>query len=239
MAVETDLSSLARCLAEPARAAMCVELLGGQALSAGELARVGGTAPSTASEHLSLLRAAGLVSVVPQGRHRYYRLANEEAAELVEFLTARTAPRSARTLSEDRRRARLRASRTCYDHLAGVLAVEMAHALVGAGAIGDDAGTLHATERTRSYFLEREIDINVPAGSRRPLVRSCLDWTERRSHIAGHLGAALLGHLLANGSIVRQSGTRAVALTGPGKAYLHETLGLTMADEGLRSAQAG
>ncbi len=226
-----DLASLSRLLGEPARAEMCVALVGGQALSAGELARAGGVAPSTASEHLSLLVAGGLLSVVTQGRHRYYRLAGPEVGDLVEYLASRTAPLPARGLSEDRRRAQLRVARTCYDHLAGVVAVSLAEALVAAAALTDDDGALHPTPTTETFFAERGIDLGATNGNKRPLVRSCLDWTERRPHVAGRVGAALLQHLLGSGAIARRPGTRAVQLNRAGKSYLSEAFGLVIAGE--------
>jgi DNA-binding transcriptional ArsR family regulator len=231
MSISADLSSLSRLLAEPARAEMCVALLRSQALSAGELARAAGVAPSTASEHLSVLVAGGLLSVVAQGRHRYYRLAGAEVADMVEYLSSRTAPLPVRTLSEDRRRAQLRVVRTCYDHLAGVVAVSLAEAFVGAGALADDNGALHPTPSTEEFFAERGIDVGLMKGSKRPLVRSCLDWTERRPHVAGRVGAALLEHLVDNGAITRWPGTRAVRLNGDADTYLSRTFGIEIAEK--------
>jgi DNA-binding transcriptional ArsR family regulator len=229
MPIDVDLSSLSRLLGEPARAEMCVALLGGQALSAGELARTAGVAPSTASEHLSLLVGGGLLSVVTQGRHRYYRLEDPEVGELVEYLSSRTAPMPVRTLSEDRRRAQLRVARTCYDHLAGVVAVSLADAFVDAAALIDDHGDLHPTPSAEEFFAQRGVDLAATKGSKRPLVRSCLDWTERRPHVAGRLGAALLKHLLDNGGVTRRSGTRAVRLNPAGNAYLSDAFGIDFA----------
>jgi DNA-binding transcriptional ArsR family regulator len=231
VAIAADVSSLSRLLGEPARAEMCVALLGGQALSAGELARVAGVAASTASEHLSLLLAAGLLSVMTQGRHRYYRLAGPEVAELVEYLTSSTAPLPVRSLSEDRRRAQLRAARTCYDHLAGVVAVSLTEVFVGADALADDHGTLHPTPTTEPFFAERGIELVATNGNKRPLVRSCLDWTERRPHVAGRLGAALLQHLLDTGAFARTPGTRAVRMNGAANAYLSDVFGIDIADK--------
>jgi DNA-binding transcriptional ArsR family regulator len=231
MPMGTDLSSLSRLLGEPARAEMCVALLGGQALSAGELARAAGVAPSTASEHLSLLVEGGLLAAITQGRHRYYRLAGPEVGELVEYLSSRTAPLPARSLSEDRRRAQLRVARTCYDHLAGVVAVSLAEVIVGAGALADDDGAFHPTPSTEEFFAERGIGLEATNGNRRPLVRSCLDWTERRPHVAGRLGAALLQHLLDKRAISGRPGTRAVRLNSAGSTYLSDAFGLDVPEE--------
>jgi DNA-binding transcriptional ArsR family regulator len=223
-----DRIGLARLLAEPARAEICAALLGGEALSAGELARSSGIAPSTTSEHLSRMASAGLVTVVPQGRHRYYRLASPEVAELVEYLVSGAAPRRVRSLSEERRQAHLKVARTCYDHLAGVVAVQLAEALVDAGAVGNDEGALHATEYTVSFLADRGVNLTEARERRRPLVRGCLDWTERRPHLAGRSGAAILQHLLDTGAMRRKNGTRAVHLTETGMSYLEETFGLVL-----------
>lgn len=163
------------------------------------------------------------MAVVTQGRHRYYRLSGPEVGDLVEYLASRTAPLPARSLSEDRRRAQLRVARTCYDHLAGVVAVSLAEAFVGAAALTDDDGVFHPTPSTETFFAERGVDLVTKKANKRPLVRSCLDWTERRPHVAGRLGAALLQHLLDSGAISRRPGTRAVRLNPEGNAYLSDT----------------
>lgn len=228
MGEELDRYALVRLLAEPARAEICAALLGGEALSAGGLARASGIAPSTASEHLSRMVSAGIVSAVRQGRHRYFRLANLEVAELVEYLASGAAPRPVHSLSQERREAHLKIARTCYDHLAGVVAVELADALVDAGVVGNDEGVLHATSHTESFLVHLGVDVPNPPNSRRPLVRSCLDWTERRPHLAGRAGAALLQHLLDIGAVNRRKGTRALRLSDSGKAYVTEAFGLAL-----------
>ena len=171
MPIDADLSSLSRLLGEPARAEMCVALLGGQALSAGSWPGPWESPRSTASEHLSLLVAGGLLSVVTQGRHRYYRLEDPEVGELVEYLSSRTAPMPVRSLSEDRRRAQLRVARTCYDHLAGVVAVSLAEAFVNAAGLIDDHGDLYPTPSTEEFFAHRGVDLAAKKGNKRPLVR--------------------------------------------------------------------
>jgi hypothetical protein len=122
-------------------------------------------------------------------------------------------------------------ARTCYDHLAGVVAVQIAEALVDAGAVGNDEGALHATENTVSFLADRGVNLTGARESRRPLVRGCLDWTERRPHLAGRSGAAILQHLLDTGAMRRKNGTRAVHLTESGMLYLEETFGLVLRRE--------
>jgi hypothetical protein len=170
--------------------------------------------------------SGGLVAVASQGRHRYYRLSNVEVAELVERLVNPIDPRPVRSLSEERRRHHLRLARTCYDHLAGAVAVSLAEALVDMQVLANDADALHPTERTRSFFAKLGIDLTNQRGSRRPVVRSCLDWTERRPHVAGRLGTALLDHLIATRAVTRQPGTRVVKITARGRTYLTETFGI-------------
>jgi DNA-binding transcriptional ArsR family regulator len=228
MPLDSDVATLARLIAEPARAEMCLALLGGEALTAGELARIAGVAPSTAAEHLARLVAGGLLAVTPQGRHRYFRLADRQAGELLEYLCTLAPPRPVRSLGEDRRRHHLRAARTCYDHLAGALGVAFADSLVDQGVLVDDHGSLHPTPLTSEFFGERGVALPVAAGTRRPLVRSCLDWTERRRHLAGALGAALLDHLLSVGALSRRRETRAVAVGEAGASYLAGTWGVTV-----------
>jgi hypothetical protein len=206
---------------------MCAALLGGDALSAGELARAAAVAPSTATGHLAQMVSGGRVSVASQGRHRYYRLANAEVAELVERLVNPINPRPVRSLSEERRRHHLRLARTCYDHLAGAVAVHLAEALVDMRVLVNDADTFYPTGRTQSFFAELGIDLTSSHASRRPLVRSCLDWTERRPHLAGRLGAALLDHLVSAHAVTRQPGARAVKITAQGRIYLTETFGIS------------
>jgi DNA-binding transcriptional ArsR family regulator len=216
-------SSVVQLLAEPTRASMCAALLGGEALTAGELARAAGVAPSTATGHLTRMTSGGMISVAQQGRHRYYRLAGTEIAELVEHLVSPADPAPVRSLHDQRRQTHLRLARTCYDHLAGAIAVHLANALVDMQVLANDADTFHPTDRTQAFFADLGIDLTGQQASRRPLVRSCLDWTERRPHLAGRLGAALLDHLVSEHAITRQRGTRAIKITNRGRDYLTET----------------
>src|SRR3954471_20746192 len=183
-------------LAEPTRAAMCLALLDGRAWTATELARAAGVAPSTASEHLDRLIEAGLLAQERQGRHRYVRLAGPEMAGVVEDLAAlvarpataaRAAPTSLRSVRASRR---LAAARTCYDHLAGGLGVGLLDAFVAAGHLSTRDG-LAVTGRGRAWFTAFVGPAPFAARSGRPLVRPCLDWTERRHHLGGALGASV------------------------------------------------
>lgn len=227
-----SLARFAGVLADRSRAAMCLALLDGRAWTAGELARYVGVARSTASEHLNVLVSAGLLAEERQGRHRYLRLADAGAAQLVEDLAAAVGkpsqPSSMRTV---RSAGHLAAGRTCYDHLAGTLGVALFEALVARGLVGISDG-LVLTAAGRSWFTDLAgAEALNPVGSR-PLLRTCLDWTERRPHLGGALAAVLCHQLLDRAWITRGTPPRAVAVTAAGSRALTDLLGLD--DVGLR-----
>jgi DNA-binding transcriptional ArsR family regulator len=219
-----DLAGPARLLADRTRASFCLALLDGRAWTAAELARHAGVAASTATEHLNLMVVGGLLAEERQGRHRYVRLAGPQAAELIENL-AEFAPQSKAdpgSLSVVTRNKALARARTCYDHLAGALGVAITEAMTRRGLLDWEHG-LALTGDGEGWFAD--LGIKVQAGTRRPLVRPCLDWTERRPHLAGAAGAALCGHAFDSGWITRIGTGRAVALTGAGRAVLERHLG--------------
>ncbi|MFG3254373.1 ArsR/SmtB family transcription factor [Streptomyces sp. NPDC048172] len=222
-----DLAAVASLLADRTRATFCMALLDGRAWTATELARAAGVAAPTATGHLNLLVKGGLLSEVRQGRHRYVRLADPRVAEVIENLAA-LGPRREdvppRSLSAASRNKALARARTCYDHLAGTVGVAVTDAMTGRGLL-DWAGGLRLTGDGAAWL--DALGVALPASSRRPAVRACLDWTERRPHLAGAVGAALCGHAFDAGWITRIGTTRAVALTDAGRAALHEHLGLT------------
>lgn len=226
------LAALAALLADPTRAAFCSALLDGRAWTAGELARHARVAPSTASEHLSRLVAGGLLAEERQGRHRYVRLATPAVATLLEDLTsfAESGGRGTaapRTLGEATRLSAEARARTCYDHLAGRLGVAVADALLARGLVADEAG-LAVTERGRDWLAAQAIELPPRTGRRggRPVVRSCLDWTERRSHLGGALGAALCRTALDRAWVERIGSGRALRVTPDGGRALRELLGV-------------
>ena len=223
-AATPDLAGLARLIADRTRASFCLALLDGRAWTAAELARHAGVAASTATGHLNLMVAGGLLAQERQGRHRYVRLASTEAADLIEnlaeFAPQPTAP--PRSLSVATRDKALARARTCYDHLAGALGVAITEAMTRRGLLDWEHG-LALTGAGEGWFADLGIKVQ-PAG-RRPLVRPCLDWTERRPHLAGAAGAALCGHALENGWITGIGSGRAVTLTGAGRTALERDLG--------------
>ncbi|MFD7709046.1 ArsR/SmtB family transcription factor [Streptomyces sp. NPDC059785] len=223
------LARLAGLVADGTRAAFLLALLDGRAWTAGELARHAGVAASTASEHLGKLVEAGLLAEERQGRHRYVRLADPRTAQLVEDLAAQVAPGGAerpRTLRETTAGSALARGRTCYDHLAGRLGIAVTDALTARGLLRQDTG-FALTDAGLDWFATA--GIGLARTGRRPLARACLDWTERRPHLAGVAGAALCRHALDAGWCVRIGSERAVKVTGLGERTLAELLGIEAA----------
>ncbi|MFD8390082.1 ArsR/SmtB family transcription factor [Streptomyces sp. NPDC059680] len=222
------LAALAALIAHETRAACLLALLDGRAWTAGELARHAGVAASTLSEHLDKLVAGGLLAEERQGRHRYVRLADARAAELVEDLAARLPPaavrHSPRTLRESSAGSAMARGRTCYDHLAGRLGIAVTDALTLRGLLRQDTG-FALTDTGVDWF--RAAGIALEVSGRRPLARACLDWTERRPHLAGVAGAALCRHALDAGWCVRIGSQRAVKVTPSGERELASLLGIS------------
>jgi DNA-binding MarR family transcriptional regulator len=203
-------------------------LLDGSACPAGELARRAGVAPSTGSGHLSRLRAGGLVSCDSNGRERRYRLASAEVAEALEAL-ARVAPTTEiRSLRSANHNAAMRVARTCYDHLAGQLGVQLTEALVGHGALVTGADGFELTATGEELLKRLGVDVEGARARRRPFTRACLDWSERRPHLAGALGAALANAVVANGWVLRRPRDRALTVTPAGARALQREVGLDL-----------
>lgn len=226
MAAGPDVSRILAVIAEPSRAAMLASLLGATMLPAGELARCAGVTAQTASGHLLRLLEAGIVAVEVQGRHRYYRLASEQAATAVEALLALAPPPRVRSLRESELLHRLRKARTCYDHLAGELGVALEEALRGSGAIIRRDRDYTLTAAGEGMLAAINIDGETLRCSRRVLARACLDWSERRHHVAGALGAALLSSMIELGWLRRVPGGRALQVTPTGRDGLLTVFGV-------------
>jgi DNA-binding transcriptional ArsR family regulator len=221
-------AEIAALAGDPGRASMLNGLMDGRALTATELARLAGITAQTASSHLTKMTEAGLLLVEKQGRHRYHRLASPAVAQMIESIMRIAAPEAGvRQLRTGPRDMALRAGRTCYDHLAGHLGVSITDALIDAGHIelGLDAGEV--TDSGLALFDRAGVDIKAAAAKRgRILCRPCLDWSERRPHLAGAIGAALCAHCFNHGWIRRIEGTRAVSVTPNGHRQLRETFGV-------------
>ncbi|SDD65816.1 transcriptional regulator, ArsR family [Variovorax sp. CF079] len=223
---DTHLARLAGAIAEPARARMLCCLLDGHARTATELAAVGEVAASTASAHLARLKEQRLVESVAQGKHRYFRLAGSEVAAVLEgLLVVAGAPRSE---FQPTAPSRLRAARTCYDHMAGTAGVALHDRLHA-------QGWLQATAEGGAYELTAEgamaleslgLDIESARSSRRRFACACLDWSERRPHLGGALGAAWLQLSLRRGWVRQELDGRALALTPKAKREMPELFGL-------------
>jgi DNA-binding transcriptional ArsR family regulator len=204
---------------------MVIELLGGEALPVAALARAAGVAASTASGHVARLEQAGLVTVRVAGRERLVALAGHEVAEAVEALTLLGGEQEVRSLRAADRLAAERAARSCYDHLAGRLGVGVCEGLCAAGVL--ERGSLALRDPVP---LERlGVDVDAARAGRRALTRTCLDWSERRPHLAGALGAALLRTLLERGWVARRPVGRALRVTPAGHEGLERELGLDAA----------
>jgi len=227
------IAKVATLVGDPARAAMLAALMDGRALTATELSGVAGIAPQTASGHLGRLTQAGLLSVERQGRHRYHRLSSPEVARMLEGImqiAVLTANPRAKPPAPEPRDLALRNARTCYDHIAGRLGVEMAGAMQQHGYVefGEDGGAV--TERGTAFLrrLGLALEIGVQHGRGRAFCRPCLDWSERRHHLAGRLGAALLDHCLASGWVRRIKHSRALAITPKGQIAFRKSFGISV-----------
>jgi len=220
---DADLAAVAAVVAEPARARILVALGDGRELPASVLAAVAGVSASTASEHLGKLVAAGFLSVDRNGRRRNFRIAGPEIGDVLEALARVAPPEPIRSLREGTRAQALREARTCYDHLAGKLGTELMDALLERGVVADDRVTPTGLRTLASLGVDLD---SIPG--RRPPFRSCLDWSEKRPHAAGKLGAALAATLFDLGWIERWDSGRAVRITPAGRTGFAEAFGLTL-----------
>jgi DNA-binding transcriptional ArsR family regulator len=221
MLADADLSSVAE-LMTAHRASMLLALSGGRPLTAGDLAARAGISASLASNHLHRLLEGGLVSVEQQGRRRLYTLASSHVAEVIEAMLTLAPERRASSLRDARQGEAIRKARTCYDHLAGMLGVALTDALEHQGVIRPSDGHYVLTEGGQRRLQGFGIDVEDLRGRRRVFARACLDWTERRPHLAGALGAGLAGRLLELGWITRLPKSRALKLTDLGHNGLRD-----------------
>jgi DNA-binding transcriptional ArsR family regulator len=218
MNTKYTLASTAALIADPARAAMLTALIDGRSLPSGELARLGGVSAQSASMHLSQLVDGGLLGVKQQGRHRYYMIARQEVAHAIEALGVTSTSEKYRPVISDQV---LRYARTCYDHLAGELAVRLMDRFEGNGLlVSSGERDCELTGRGEMFFSNWGIDVRGLRQSRRHFARRCLDWTERRDHLAGSLGAAVCEKFLSSGWIRRDNHGRAVHVSLAGRRAL-------------------
>jgi DNA-binding transcriptional ArsR family regulator len=238
---DADIAAVGALVADQARCRMLLALDDGRALPASRLASEAGVSAATASSHLRKLTEAGLLAVESHGRNRYYRLAGPAVGRLIEALQQLAPPAPVRSLRQSTRANALRTARTCYDHLAGRLGVEVMASLIEAGYLagGDgtfdpDAATLDQrtgygrdvdytlTDRGQQFITEFGVDLPT----RRPIVRYCVDWSEQRHHLAGGMGRGLLARLIERDWIRRSADSRAVQITPAGRDGLADTFGV-------------
>ncbi|GAB4362774.1 MAG: winged helix-turn-helix domain-containing protein [Kiloniellaceae bacterium] len=222
MNVDPSFALVGALIGVPARANMMAALMDGRAQTASELAFVAGVTPQTASSHLAKLTDAGLIAVEKQGRHRYYRLAGPAVAEALEPLS-HLAPNTRvpeRRSAQLRRVGDLRTARFCYDHLAGRLGVALTDSLLQRRLMRRAEGDFLVGHKGRAFLEGLGIDVAAAEGERRHFARCCLDWSERRPHLGGALGAALADRLLRQKWLKREKASRKAALTPLGAREL-------------------
>ncbi|MCG3266651.1 helix-turn-helix transcriptional regulator [Yoonia sp. I 8.24] len=209
-----DISRVATLIGDPARANILTALMTGVALTATELAVEAGVTPQTASGHLAKLVDGGLLQVRKQGRHKYFALAHGDVAVALESLMG---------LASDMRRTRtgpkdlaLRRARVCYNHLAGQMGVKMFASLTQRGFLRDDVDAPVLTDTGRAFVTEFGVDLAALDAMRAPLCRSCLDWSERRTHLAGSLGRAMLARMEERRWVQRDNQSRALIFNAQG-----------------------
>ncbi len=213
-------------MADRTRAIILDVLLDGRALPASDLARLSGVTPQTISAHLTKLVEGNLLQVETQGRHRYYRLSGPEVANALEAISLLAPPVTIRSLRQSVEMERLREARTCYDHLAGQLGVALTRALVDRGWLQERTGDYIVTEAGAARLERFGVDLHACYKARRHFAKPCLDWSERRHHLGGALGAAISRRLFELAWIEKDPSCRAVRVTALGKERLFEEFGL-------------
>jgi DNA-binding transcriptional ArsR family regulator len=231
MLADADLAAVAE-LMSAHRATLLLALIGGDALSAGDLAHRAEISPSLASAHLSKLLDGGLLTVEQRGRERHYRLTSPHVAEVIEAMLTLAPHRQAATLRESTRGQAIRHARTCYDHLAGTLGVALTDALEHQRVIEATDNSYRVTNSGAKRLGELGLDLAALQARRRAFARPCLDWTERRPHLAGALGAGIADRLLELNWLQRIPNSRAVRITDTGQRCLRNELALNLAIPG-------
>ena len=226
MRSEPDLSTVAALIGDPTRAIMLSALLGGQSLPASELAYRAHITAQTASSHLGKLVDGGLLTMQRTGRHHYYQLKNAEVAHLLEALAVVAPPPRVKSQGESEALKALHLARTCYDHLAGKLGVAVTQALLDQNFITLDEADYKVTAEGSQWLAAWDIDESQLHKGRRKFACTCLDWSERRYHVAGALGSSVAAKFFEKGWVARVKGTRALRITDSGRKGLKEQFGI-------------
>ncbi|MBO8156955.1 MAG: helix-turn-helix transcriptional regulator [Bacillaceae bacterium] len=228
MGVNPNVSSIASLISEPSRAAILLALLDGTYRPASELAYMAGITPQTASFHLKKMLDVNVVTMQKQGRHHYYAIKNYEVAKVLESLLALAPQPEIKSLNHSEENKAIRSARTCYDHLAGNLGVQITHAMLKNGILKDGDKEFEVTDKGEAFFIRLGIDISSLKQIRRSFSHKCLDWSERQYHLAGSLGYALLNKMLEDGWINRVADTRAVKVSALGKKEIEKNFGIKL-----------
>jgi DNA-binding transcriptional ArsR family regulator len=223
---EADLAAIGSLLADRTRATILLTLLNGGLTPASALAERAGVSRSLASSHLRKLESGGLLRVEPRGKQRLYRLASQSIADALEVLILLAPSLPVSSLRSAHARDDLRRGRLCYDHLAGRAGVALVEQLVSGGLLLPEPGGYAVTPDGAREFAELGIDAAALAARPRPLTRACMDWSERRHHLAGSLGAALSAALVRRGWVETREASRAVSVTPSGRTALHDRFGI-------------
>ncbi|MDA9008603.1 winged helix-turn-helix domain-containing protein [Alphaproteobacteria bacterium] len=211
-----DIAKIAALVGDPARANMLTALMTGYALTARELSEEAGVTPATTSSHLSKLEEGGLVKVDKQGRHRYYQLADDQVASVLEGLMGLAARNGLQRVRPGPKDPAMREARVCYDHLAGDMGVALYDGLLSRGIIEVEKDTPLLTKQGEAFAADFGIDLSVLSKAKRPVCKACLDWSNRRSHLAGGMGAALLHRIYDLGWAKRVPDSRVVSFSTKG-----------------------
>ena len=227
---EPAVSEIAALVGNPARANILMALIDGRALTASELSYIAGVSPQTTSEHLGMLRQAKLLSMTKQGRHCYFRLGSPQVARMIESIMVVAADAPQRYRPRWNGGDQLRTARTCYDHIAGRLGVALTDALTRHEHIvlSEDGGMV--TRGGEKYLSDFGVQLDDLRRGRRTFCRPCIDWSERRPHLAGAIGAALAQRLFALGWVARVRDGRTLVITPAGRRNLERTFGVLLPD---------
>lgn len=226
--MENEFKQIAGLIGDPTRASIMWALLDGKAFTATELAIAAATTPQNISMHLAKLVQADLLSVESQGRHRYYKYARKEVAYAIEAMTSLLPPASVKSPADKENNSAIKHCRTCYDHLAGKVGVALTDGLLNQKILVEKDNQFEVSVKGEKWFAAFDIDADELKQQRRSFLRPCLDWSERRHHMAGSLAAAFLGKMIAQDWFRTTKNSRALVVTAKGQKKLYEYFKLVL-----------